>query len=213
MSVSKRVSEEMGVQLGKEVGYAIRFEDCTSPKTIIKYMTDGMLLREILIDENLSQYSVIMLDEAHERTIHTDVLFGLLKKLLKRRLDLRLIVTSATLDAEKFSGYFFNCNIFTIPGKAFPVELLYTKQPMSDYLDEALITVLEIHLNEPEGDILLFLTGQEEIDSACQSLYERMKILGKNVPELIIHPVYSALPSEMQSRIFDPPPPVLVPGK
>ncbi|KFK33582.1 hypothetical protein AALP_AA5G032500 [Arabis alpina] len=207
MSVAKRVAEEFGCRLGEEVGYAIRFEDCTGPDTVIKYMTDGMLLREILIDENLSQYSVIMLDEAHERTIHTDVLFGLLKKLLKRRLDLRLIVTSATLDAEKFSGYFFNCNIFTIPGRTFPVEILYTKQPETDYLDAALITVLQIHLTEPEGDVLLFLTGQEEIDSACQSLYERMKGLGKNVPELIILPVYSALPSEMQSRIFDPPPP------
>ncbi|XP_028752663.1 probable pre-mRNA-splicing factor ATP-dependent RNA helicase DEAH5 [Neltuma alba] len=207
MSVAKRVAEEFGCRLGEEVGYAIRFEDCTGPDTVIKYMTDGMLLREILIDESLSQYSVVMLDEAHERTIHTDVLFGLLKKLVKRRPDLRLIVTSATLDAEKFSGYFFNCNIFTIPGRTFPVEILYTKQPESDYLDAALITVLQIHLTEPEGDVLLFLTGQEEIDFACQSLYERMKGLGKNVPELIILPVYSALPSEMQSRIFEPAPP------
>ncbi|KAK3152818.1 hypothetical protein QOZ80_2BG0163980 [Eleusine coracana subsp. coracana] len=207
MSVAKRVAEEFGCRLGEEVGYAIRFEDCTGPETVIKYMTDGMLLREILVDENLSQYSVIMLDEAHERTIHTDVLFGLLKQLIKRRSDMRLIVTSATLDAEKFSGYFFNCNIFTIPGRTFPVEILYTKQPESDYLDAALITVLQIHLTEPEGDILLFLTGQEEIDHACQCLYERMKGLGKDVPELIILPVYSALPSEMQSKIFDPAPP------
>ncbi|KAI3447144.1 hypothetical protein Pfo_003809 [Paulownia fortunei] len=207
MSVAKRVAEEFGCRLGEEVGYAIRFEDCTGPETVIKYITEGMLLREILIDENLSQYSVIMLDEAHERTINTDVLFGLLKQLVKRRPDLRLIVTSATLDAEKFSGYFFNCNIFTIPGRTFPVEVLYTKQPESDYLDASLITVLQIHLTEPEGDILLFLTGQEEIDYACQCLYERMKGLGKNVPELIILPVYSALPSEMQSRIFEPAPP------
>lgn len=207
MSVAKRVAEEFGCRLGEEVGYAIRFEDCTSPETVIKYMTDGMLLKEVLVDESLSQYSVIMLDEAHERTISTDVLFGLLKQLVKRRPELRLIVTSATLDAEKFSGYFFNCNIFTIPGRTFPVEILYTKQPETDYLDAALITVLQIHLTEPEGDVLLFLTGQEEIDHACQSLYERMKGLGKNVPELIILPVYSALPSEMQSRIFDPAPP------
>ncbi|KAI3898080.1 hypothetical protein MKW92_049883, partial [Papaver armeniacum] len=185
MSVAKRVAEEFGCRLGEEVGYAIRFEDCTGPDTVIKYMTDGMLLREILIDESLSQYS----------------------QLLNRRPELRLIVTSATLDAEKFSGYFFNCNIFTIPGRTFPVEIMYTKQPESDYLDASLITVLQIHLTEPEGDILLFLTGQEEIDHACQSLYERMKGLGRNVPELIILPVYSALPSEMQSRIFDPAPP------
>ncbi|KAL7091782.1 hypothetical protein ACP275_12G125200 [Erythranthe tilingii] len=208
-SVAKRVAEEFGCRLGEEVGYSIRFEDCTGPETVIKYMTDGMLLREILADENLSKYSVIMLDEAHERTVGTDVLFGLLKQLVKRRPELRLIVTSATLDAEKFSGYFFDCNIFTIPGRTFPVEIFYTKQPESDYLDASLITVLEIHLSEPEGDILLFLTGQEEIDYACQCLHDRMKGLGKNVPELIILPVYSALPSETQSRIFEP----AAPGK
>ena len=142
-----------------------------------------------------------MLDEAHERTIHTDVLFGLLKQLVKRRPDLRLVVMSATLDAEKFSGYFFNCNIFTIPGRTFLVEIFYSKQPKSDYLDASLLTVLHIHLTEPEGDILLFLTGQEEIDFACQSLHERMKGLGKNVLELIILPVYSALPSEIVKDI------------
>ncbi|CAJ1850627.1 unnamed protein product [Sphenostylis stenocarpa] len=207
VSVAKRVAEEFGCRLGEEVGYAIRFEDCTGSDTVIKYMTDGTLLKEVLMDQNLSRYSVIMLDEAHERTVNTDVLFGLLKLLLKRRPELRLIVTSATLDAEKFSGYFFDCNIFTIPGRTFHVEILYAKQPESDYLDAALITVLQIHLTEPEGDILLFLTGQEEIDFACQSLYEKMKGLGKNVPELIILPVYSALPSEMQSRIFEPAPP------
>ena len=207
MSVAKRVAEEFGCRLGEEVGYAIRFEDCTSPETVIKYMTDGMLLREILVDEDLLSYSVIMLDEAHERTIHTDVLFGLLKGLLGRRKDMRLIVTSATLDAEKFSNYFFNCPIFTIPGRTFPVEVLYTKAPETDYLDAALITVMQIHLTEPEGDILLFLTGQEEIDTACQILYERIKGLGPAVPELIILPVYSSLPSEMQTRIFDPAPP------
>lgn len=126
---------------------------------------------------------------------------------LKRRPDLKLIVTSATLDAEKFSEYFFGCPIFTIPGRTFPVEILYTKEPEPDYLDAALITIMQIHLSEPPGDILLFLTGQEEIDTSCEILYERMKALGPNVPDLIILPIYSALPSEMQSRIFDPAPP------
>ncbi|KAI8051663.1 P-loop containing nucleoside triphosphate hydrolase protein [Syncephalis plumigaleata] len=208
MSVAKRVAEEVGCRLGQEVGYTIRFEDCTSPDTRIKYMTDGMLLRECLIDQDLPQYSVIMLDEAHERTISTDVLFGLLKKTLKRRSDLKLIVTSATLDAEKFSRYFFNCPIFTIPGRTFPVEVLYTREPESDYMDAALTTVMQIHLSEPAGDILLFLTGQEEIDTAAEVLFERMKALGPMAPELIILPVYSSLPSEMQSRIFEPTPPV-----
>ncbi|KAK9901865.1 hypothetical protein M0R45_001889 [Rubus argutus] len=207
MSVAKRVAEEFGCGLGEEVGYAMRFEDCTGPETVIKYMTDGMLFREILIDNDLSQYSVIMLDEAHERTIHTDVLFGLLKQLVKRRPDLRLIVTSATLDAEKFSAYFFNCKIFTIPGRTYPVELFYLNQPERDYLDSALLTVLQIHLTEPEGDILLFLTGEEEIEFACQSLNERMKEYGKRVPELIVLPAYGAQPSEEQAKIFKPCPP------
>lgn len=207
MSVAKRVAEEVGCRLGEEVGYAIRFEDCTSPSTVIKYMTDGMLLREALLDDALSSYSVIILDEAHERTIHTDVLFGLLKGIIRKRKDLKVIVTSATLDAEKFSSYFFDCPIFTIPGRTFPVEIMYTKEPESDYVDAALITVMQIHLTEPEGDILLFLTGQDEIDTAAQVLYERTKALGPAVPELIILPVYSALPSEMQSRIFEPAPP------
>lgn len=225
MSVAKRVAEEVGCRLGQEVGYTIRFEDCTSPETKIKYMTDGMLQRECLVDPDVSQYSVLMLDEAHERTIATDVLFGLLKsefcvneadlqcsdqssaESLKRRPDLKLIVTSATLDAEKFSEYFFGCPIFTIPGRTYPVEILYTKEPESDYLDASLITVMQIHLSEPPGDILLFLTGQEEIDTSCEILYERMKSLGPNVPDLIILPIYSALPSEMQSKIFEPAPP------
>jgi ATP-dependent RNA helicase DHX8/PRP22 len=147
-----------------------------------------------------------MLDEAHERTLATDVLFGLIKDLLRRRKELKLIVTSATLDAEKFSTYFFQCPIFTIPGRTFPVEILYTKEPESDYMDAALITVMQIHLSEPPGDILVFLTGQEEIDYMCETLYSRMQALGELAPELIVLPVYSALPSEIQSRIFEPAP-------
>ena len=207
VSVAKRVSEEYGCSLGEQVGYSIRFEDVTSKETIIKYMTDGMLMREYLADNDLNRYSALMLDEAHERTIHTDVLFGLLKDLCRRRPDLKIIVTSATLDAEKFSTYFFQCPIFTIPGRTFPVEILYTKEPESDYLDAALITVMQIHLSEPAGDILVFLTGQEEIDTCCETLYTRMQALGDLAPELIVLPVYSALPSEIQSRIFEPAPP------
>lgn len=204
VSVAKRVAEEADVKLGEEVGFNVRFNDCTSSRTRIKYMTDGMLQREALLDPDMSQYSVIMLDEAHERTIATDVLFALLKKAATRRPNLRLIITSATLDAEKFSSYFFSCPILYIPGRTFPVEVLYTKEPEFDYLDAALMTVMQIHLSEPQGDILVFLTGQEEIDTACEALDERMRALGPDVPELVILPVYSALPSEMQSKIFEP---------
>ncbi|CAD6232081.1 unnamed protein product [Miscanthus lutarioriparius] len=134
MSVAARVSQEMGVKLGHEVGYSIRFEDCTSDKTIIKYMTDGMLLREFLGEPDLASYSVVMVDEAHERTLSTDILF------------------------EKFSDYFDSAPIFKIPGRRYPVEIHYTKAPEADYIDAAIVTVLQIHVTQPPGDILVFLT-------------------------------------------------------
>lgn len=207
MSVAARVSDEVGCRLGEEVGYTIRFEDKTSESTKIKYMTDGIMQREILLDPELTKYSVIMLDEAHERTIATDVLFGLLKKTLKKRPDMKVIVTSATLDAEKFSTYFNECPILTIPGRTYPVEIMYSREPESDYLDSALTTIMQIHLSEGPGDILLFLTGKEEIDTSCEILHERMKALGPSVPELVVLPIYGALPSEIASKIFEPPPP------
>ena len=162
ISVAARVAEEYGCELGTSGKYSIRFDDCTSPETRLKFMTDGMLMREYLMDGMLRRYSVLMLDEAHERTIHTDVLFALLKTLLKKRPDLKLIVTSATLDADKFSSYFYDCPIFSIPGRTFPVEIMYVREPEHDYVDAALVTACQIHLTEPQGDILIFLTGQLE---------------------------------------------------
>ena len=106
MSVSKRVSEELDVELGEEVGYTIRFEDVTGPKTVLKYMTDGMLLREAMADPMLERYAAVILDEAHERTLATDILFGLIKEVAAQRPDLKLVVMSATLDAGKFQQYF-----------------------------------------------------------------------------------------------------------
>ncbi|KAI5967139.1 PRP22 [Candida margitis] len=206
-SVAKRVSEEVGCDLGDEVGYNVRFDDKTTPKTKIKYMTDGMLEREALTDPEMSKYAVIMLDEAHERTISTDVLFALLKKAASSNPNLKIIVTSATLDSDKFSKFFNNCPILNIPGRTYPVEVLYTKEPEMDYLSAALDTVMQIHIAEPSGDILVFLTGQEEIDTSCEVLAERVKVLGDSAPELIVLPVYAALPAEMQTKIFEPTPP------
>jgi pre-mRNA-splicing factor ATP-dependent RNA helicase DHX16 len=207
MSVAARVSQEMNVRLGQEVGYSIRFENCTSPKTVIQYMTDGMLLREILTQPDLASYSCMVVDEAHERTLHTDILFGLVKDIVRFRTDLKLIISSATLDAEKFSKYFDNANIFMIPGRMFPVDLYYTKAPEADYVDACVVTVLQIHVSQPiGGDILVFLTGQEEIETAAEILTQRVKNLGSRIPELLICPIYANLPSDQQAKIFDPTP-------
>ncbi len=134
MSVAARVSFEMGCKLGHEVGYSIRFEECTSDKTIIKYMTDGMLLREFLMEPDLKSYSVMIIDEAHERTLHTDILFSLIKDITRARDDLKVIISSATLDAEKFSEYFDDAPIIKIPGRRFAVDIFYTKAPEGDYV-------------------------------------------------------------------------------
>ncbi|KAM1021628.1 hypothetical protein ACFX2J_042511 [Malus domestica] len=206
MSVAARVSQEMGVKLGHEVGYSIRFEDCTSEKTVLKYMTDGMLLQEFLGEPDLASYSVVMVDEAHERTLSTDILFGLVKDIARFRPDLKLLISSATLDAEKFSDYFDSAPIFKIPGRRYPVEIHYTKAPEADYLDAAIVTALQIHVTQPPGDILVFLTGQEEIETAEEIMKHRTRGLGTKIAELIICPIYANLPTELQSKIFEPTP-------
>jgi len=207
MSVAARVAEEMGCRLGQEVGYSIRFEDMTSDKTVLKYMTDGMLLREFLTDPELSTYSALVIDEAHERTLSTDILFGLVKDIARFRPELRLLISSATLNAQKFAAYFDDAPIFDVPGRRFPVDMFYTKQPEANYIHAAVTTILQIHTTQPDGDILLFLTGQDEIEATEENLKETMYTLGDKVRELIIAPIYANLPSEMQSKIFEPTPP------
>lgn len=208
-SVAQRVANELDVNLGDEVGYSIRFEDVTCQKTILKYMTDGMLLREAMNDNDLQRYSTIILDEAHERTLATDILMGLLKQVALRRPDLKIIIMSATLDAQKFQAYFDDAPLLAVPGRTYPVEIFYTPEPERDYVEAALRTVLQIHQTEPEGDILLFLTGEEEIEDACRKLNLEVDemIREDDVGPLKIYPLYGTLPPAQQQRIFDPAPP------
>ncbi|OXB78354.1 UNVERIFIED_CONTAM: hypothetical protein H355_009125 [Colinus virginianus] len=198
MSVAKRVSEEMGVRLGEEVGYAIRFEDCTSENTIIKYMTDGILLRESLREADLDNYSAIIMDEAHERSLNTDVLFGLLREVVARRSDLKLVVTSATMDADKFASFFGNVPIFHIPGRTFPVDILFSKV----WMRQVRLVVSDVNC--------LFQTPQEDYVEAAvkqalqvtsEQIVEHLEELEK-APALAVLPIYSQLPSDLQAKIF-----------
>lgn len=214
MSVARRVADEMDVDLGDEVGYSIRFEDVTSQKTILKYMTDGMLLREAMNDNTLQRYSTIILDEAHERTLATDILMGLLKEVAGRRPDLKIIIMSATLDAQKFQTYFNNAPLLAVPGRTHPVEIFYTSEPERDYLEAAIRTVIQIHLGEPEGDILLFLTGEEEIEDACRKINLEVdeSIRAADAGPLKVYPLYGTLPPAQQQKIFEPAPKSRIPG-
>lgn len=247
VTVAKRVAEESGVELGQRVGYSIRFDDMTSGSTRIKYMTDGLLLREALLDPYLSRYSVLIVDEAHERTVHTDVLLGLLKDVQNKRSasandcpntekkqlsngmllekgqgvwsstlkqgqsrrfsTLKLIIMSASLDARVFSEYFGGARAVHVQGRQFPVDILYTLHPQPDYLDATLITIFQIHLEEGPGDVLVFLTGQEEIESVERLIQERLRQLPEGNRNMLTVSIFSSLPSEKQMRVFAPSPP------
>lgn len=214
MSVAQRVADELDVTLGEEVGYSIRFEDKTGPRTVLKYMTDGMLLREAMHDHMMSRYSCIILDEAHERTLATDILMALLKQLAKRRPDLKIIVMSATLDAQKFQKYFYEAPLLAVPGRTHPVEIYYTPEAEKDYVEAAIRTVLQIHASEPEGDILLFLTGEEEIEDTARkiSLEVDDMIREADCGPMAVYPLYGTLPPHQQQKIFDPAPKPLKKG-
>ncbi|KAJ2548299.1 ATP-dependent RNA helicase [Coemansia sp. RSA 1933] len=275
-SIAKRVAEEVGTPLGARVGYTIRFEDCSCEKTQLKFCTDGLLLREILSDPLLRRYSVVILDEAHERTLRTDILLGMLKDIQRERArvakmnrdwkqesineqqpvetthrdhrskgsrmvfeetpapaeqsvaessedpqvvdpvygdvtgvdDLKVIVMSATLDAERFSAYFDNAPILYVAGRQFPVTTYYTTTPQADYLDAAHLAALQIHTETPSnsGDILVFLSGQEDIENVERLLIESAESLPPGVPKLLPCPIFAALPQAQQSRVFDPAP-------
>ncbi|KAF9361515.1 putative ATP-dependent RNA helicase dhr2 [Mortierella sp. NVP85] len=218
INLAKRVADEVGTRIGQKVGYSIRFDDTSSKDSMIKYMTDGIMLRELLSDRLLLKYSVIILDEAHERTLRTDILFGMVKSIQKQRQEmiaqgrkdvkpLKIVVMSATLDAEKFSEYFYNAKIMYISGRMYPVRIFNTIEPQADYLDAALVTAFQIHQEEAPGDILIFLTGQEEIESLEKLIEEYSVDLPRSAGKLIPCPIFAAQDSFTQQRIFEPAPP------
>uniref|UniRef100_A0A3B5KEU0 RNA helicase n=1 Tax=Takifugu rubripes TaxID=31033 RepID=A0A3B5KEU0_TAKRU len=197
VSVANRVAEERGALLGHEVGYTIRFDDCSDPQaTRIKFVTDGMLVREMMSDPLLKKYSVLMLDEAHERTLYTDIAIGLLKKIQKKRQDLRLIVASATLDAK----YFESC----LSGQPWCVL-----SPVPDYVKATVETVVKLHEADEDGDVLAFLTGQDEVEKVVSLLQEQARTLSKHgmKKHLRILPMYSGLPYPDQMKVFERVPP------
>ncbi|XP_041375611.1 probable ATP-dependent RNA helicase DHX35 isoform X2 [Gigantopelta aegis] len=214
ITVANRIAEERGAILGEEVGYTIRFEDCSDPvATRIKFVTDGLLIREIMQDPLLLKYSVIMLDEAHERSLNTDIIIGLLRKIQKKRSDLHLIVASATLDAEEMYN-FFNSNetdnpeldtaaVLTVEGREFPVDIHYTLDPTPDYIKCTVETVMKIHFNERSGDILAFLTGQDEVERVVSLLIDEAKKLNKDDMKMKVLPMYGSLPASEQMKVFE----------
>ncbi|KAL0222013.1 hypothetical protein RCL1_001867 [Eukaryota sp. TZLM3-RCL] len=211
ITLAKRVSSEMRSPLGREVGYHVRFDDCTTPNTRIKFFTDGMLLREMMIDPLLSKCNVIIIDEAHERSLSSEVLLGLTKQLLQKRPDLKAIIMSATLQAEAFAE-FLSCPIMSVMGRMYPVETFYTPTPEPDYIIGTIIAVTQIHLDEEDGDILCFLPGQDDIEAVIVTLKQKNELIKKHneklgegevaVKEMLICPLFAALPQEEQLQVF-----------
>jgi ATP-dependent RNA helicase DHX8/PRP22 len=194
--MASRVAFERGCKVGEDVGYQIRFEDKTSSQTSIKYVTDGILVRECLNDPNLTKYHVVILDEAHERSLDTDILFTLVKQaVLRRRGSLRLVITSATLRTSKISEFYQNCPLLSVSGRCYPVQILHNMTPREQRVDATISTALRIHLHEPEGDVLCFLTGFEECEKAVRLSNQKLIELGeegKEIAPVIIVSLYGS---------------------
>nr|XP_045596642.1 probable ATP-dependent RNA helicase DHX35 [Procambarus clarkii] len=217
-TLAERVAEECDVILGKEVGYSIRFDDYNTPGTTqIKYVTEGLLVREMMADPLLRQYCVVMLDEIHERTLYTDIVLGLMKKILRRRKDLRLIISSATVDADHLYN-FFNYNtttdkskdtatVLSVEGRTHPVDISYLEESTADYVKCSAETVMKIHSKHGPGDVLVFLTGAEEVETCVSLLKEYAFSLKKNEGSLLILPMHGALTNSDQLRVFQFSPP------
>ncbi len=196
-SVAIRVASELGSPVGTEVGYQVRFEDRTSRGTYVKFMTDGILLAEIHGDRLLNRYDTIVIDEAHERSLTIDFLLGWLKRILPERPDLKVIVSSATLETERLSGFFGGAPIIQVEGRAYPVEVLYEAPPEDADLPEAVANaVADVTSLDPHGDILVFLPGEREIRDTEGELASR------SLRHTVVQPLYARLSAAEQSRVF-----------
>jgi ATP-dependent helicase HrpA len=208
-AVAGRIADELGVELGSIVGFQVRFSDSTSKKTLIKLMTDGILLAEIQHDRHLLKYEVLIIDEAHERSLNIDFLLGYLQQLLRVRPDLKIIITSATIDVDKFSKHFNNAPIISISGRTFPVDVLYrpiedsgekvrVDDPLSAAVLAALSEIEQIEKNQLKypGDVLVFLSGEREIRDLSLELRKHPL---RNTEVL---PLYARLTPSEQNRIF-----------
>lgn len=209
ITVATRVAKEMKVSLGQEVGYSVRFEKCMSPQTKLRYLTDGMLLREAMLDESLKSYGVIIMDEAHERTLQTEILMGVVKRAFKLRNksdtnlpQLKVIVMSATINVDLFKE-FWAASVLTIEGRQYPVQDMFAEVPQSDLLTSTLITVFQIHRTSDPGDILVFCAGQDEINSLVTMCKKCLKQAPVNLQNLKPLPLYASLPASNQMVIFD----------
>jgi len=206
-AVARRVAEELGTGIGDAVGYQVRFTDQVGENTRVKFMTDGILLAEIASDRWLSAYDTIIVDEAHERSLNIDFLLGYLKQLLRKRRDLKVIVTSATIDTERFSRHFDDAPVISVEGRTFPVEVRYRplegegEQQGERTVNDAIVAAVdEITRQDPRGDVLMFLPGEREIRDAHQAL-ERRKYR-----ETEVLPLYARLSARDQDRVFNPGP-------
>ncbi|KAF2033293.1 P-loop containing nucleoside triphosphate hydrolase protein, partial [Setomelanomma holmii] len=231
ISLARRVSEEMGTFMGSQsptakVGYSVRFDNATGPGTKIKYLTEGMLLQEMLRDPAMSQYSAIVVDEVHERSVNVDLILGFLKKLVDdietgggtRKYPLKVVVMSATADVESLVKFFEDSQAQVSPPKAkiarqistcfvegrqYPVKTVYLPEPTQDWVESALKIIFQIHYKEPlPGDILVFLTGQDTIEGLEKLVNDYAEGMDKDVPKLLALPLFAALPQHAQQRIF-----------
>jgi len=203
-SVAARIAEELQTAVGQAVGYKIRFGDHTGENTYVKVMTDGILLAEIQSDRLLRQYDTLIIDEAHERSLNIDFLLGYLKQLLPKRPDLKVIVTSATIDPERFSKHFDGAPIVAVSGRTYPVEVRYRPLKSEDPEEEdreqvhGILEAVDELARLGSGDVLVFLSGEREIRETAEELAKH------HPPQTEILPLYARLSGAEQSRIFQP---------